>query len=1021
MIGRKLTSTSVRALVATIALLGGLGAHAWAAPDGPPGAAPKHQPDSPTRADAATPPAPSDSTQAEAGGVQEVTITGSRIKAANLVSESPVTAVSDEDIKAQGVTNIESVLNELPQFHVGQNMTAVNHSTGVASLNLRGLGPTRTLVLIDGRRLGPGDPQDANGAAADVNFIPAALVTGVDVLTGGASAVYGSDAIAGVVNFHLIRNFQGVQITETMNADQHTQHGTLDPQLQSAPYPTPVTIPGNQLDGFATDTTLVMGTNTAEDKGNVTLYAEYRTVNPVLDGTRDFQGCSITLNKAQTGLVCSGSSNSVYGNFQTNSGLTLALNPNGSATFVPFTKNLKYSNTPTLYLQRQDDRSSLGAIGHQQINPWVDVYAEVMFMQDRTVAQSAPGGLSSGGGPTGFIQVPCNNQFLSAAEAPYICQDASGNPLPVYQANGQPNVATILMPSLRIAGYPGLDNFEHTDYRAVVGARGDINSSWSYDVSGTYWDSLLSEHFLNDIAFTKVQNAINGCTAPANPGCVPLNIFQYGGITPAMFNYITTPGLKTGDSIEETLDANVSGNFGAYGGTSPWARNPLATALGVSYRRDSLSFLPDYELQTNQLLGQGSFFLPVSGAERVVEEYAELRIPLVESKPLAEAIDLDLAGRHSAYTIDTASNGISTNTFKIAADYSPDADIRLRASYNRAARAPNLYELFLPNTLSGDTGYNDPCAGATPVASLSTCAKTGVTAAQYGKIPDCPAANCGALFGGNTALKPEVANTISFGLNATPRFLPSFNASIDYWDVRIKNYVTNLSGAEIVNGCLLQGNDSLCGLIHRGNVGQLFGTTGYIVETNTNFGELHNRGIDIDLNYRQSLGAWGALAMKLTGTYLLEQSVSTVVSYNCAGLYGPICSSGGDPGPNFRWRHNARLTWVTPWDVDVSLNWRYLSAVKLDLNDSQPALNGGSYDAYDAVIPAYNFFDLSASWQFWNSFTLRFGINNILDKDPPISSDLAIYNRNGGANGNVYTGTYDSLGRTMFLSVNAKF
>jgi iron complex outermembrane recepter protein len=962
------------------------------------------------------------------GTLEAVIITGTRIRAPNLASESPVTAVSDEEIKDQGATNIENVLNELPQFHVGQSNTAVNHSTGVANLNLRGLGPTRTLVLIDGRRLGPGDPQDANGAAADVNFIPAALVSGVDILTGGASAVYGSDAIAGVVNFHMIRNFEGVQVTQTFNEAQHTQSGTLDPVLQAAPYPVPVAIPGNQFDAFASDTTVLIGTNTADNRGNVTMYAEFRNTQPVLDGSRDFQGCSLTLNKPQTGVICSGSSNSVYGNFQTNDGQTLALNPNGSATFIPFNNSLRYSNTPILYLQREDQRASLGAIGHEQINPSLDVYAEVMFMQDKTVAQSAPGGLSSGGGPTGFIQVPCNNQFLSAAQVPAICQTAAGTPMPVYQANGQPNIATILMPSLRIAGYPGLDNLEHSDYRAVVGARGNIDdSSWSYDVSGTYWDSLLSEHFLNDISFTKVQNAINGCTAPGNPGCVPLNIFQYGGITPAQFGYITTPGLKTGDSRETTIDANVSGNFGAIGGTSPWAKNPVATALGVAYRRDQLNFLPDYELQSNELLGQGSFFPPVSGGETVKEEYFELRIPVIENKPFVEAIDLDLAGRHSAYSVDGSSNGVSTNTFKIAADYSPTQDFRFRGSYNRAARAPNLYELFLPTQLTLDTGYADPCAGAAPTASLATCAKTGVTAAQYGKIPVCPANNCGALLGGNTALKPEVADTVSFGLNFTPTFLRGFNASIDYWDVKIKNYVTNLSGAEIVNGCLLQGNDSLCGLIHRGpGVGQLFGTNGYSIETNTNFGQLHNRGVDLDINYRKSLADlgladWGALDLKITGTYLIEQSVATVVSYDCAGLYGPICSSGGDPGLNFKWRHNARLTWLTPWDVDVSLNWRYLSNVALDFNNSQPALNGGSYDAYDAVIPAYSYFDASVAWRLWKKYTLRVGVNNILDKDPPISSDLAIYNRNGGANGNVYTGTYDSLGRMIFASFNAKF
>ena len=951
-----------------------------------------------------------------------VEITGTLIRAPNLTSESPITVVNAAQIQDQGVTNIEDVLNELPQFHAGQNMTTANHSTGVANLNLRGLGPTRTLVLIDGRRLGPGDVQDANGAAADVNFIPAALVSSVDVLTGGASAVYGSDAIAGVVNFHLIDDFQGVQVTETGTADQHTQSGTLDPVLRSAPYLNPVPIPGDQFGGFISDTTVLVGTNTPDDRGNVTMYLDYRHTSQVLNGTRDFQGCSVTLNSPQTGLVCGGSSNSLYGNFQTNSGQTLALNPNGTATFVPFTHNLKYSNSQVLGLQRDDTRTSLGAIGHQQINPWVDIYAQAMLMQDKTVAYTAPGGLSSGGGPTGFIQVPCNNQFLSDAEEPYICQDAAGNPLPRYQANGQPNVATILMPALRIGGYPGLDNFKHTDYWAALGARGKINAAWSYDISGTYWDTLLSESFQNDVGFDKVQNAINGCTGPANSGCVPLNIFQYGGITAAQFNYIAIPELWTGDSQESTIDAHLSGNLGPYGGRSPWAKDPVAVALGVSYRTDALSYLPDNVLQTNQGLGQGSFFPPISGSESVKDAYLEARMPLVEGKPLARAIDLDVAARHSAYNIGGSAPGVSTNTFKVAADYAPTADLRFRSSFNRAERAPNLYELFLPRTEKADTGYADPCAGTTPTASLAACENTGVTPGEYGKIPQCPAINCSALVGGNPALRPEVGDTVTFGLTLTPRVLRGFDASIDYWDIKIKNYVTNLSGAAIVNGCLLQGNNALCYLVHRGSIGQLFGTNGYSIQTNTNFGELHDRGVDLNLNYLRRLPeGWGSIGFRMTGTYLVEQSISTVVSYNCAGLYGPICSSGGEPGPSFRWRHNARVTWLTPWNLDLSLNWRYLSSTRLDLNSSQPALYGGSYDAYDAVIPAYNYFDVSLAWMPLEKFTVRFGVNNILDKDPPISSDLAIYNNNGGANGNVYSGTYDSLGRVMFVTVNVRF
>ena len=952
--------------------------------------------------------------------VEEVTVTGTRIRAPNLLSESPVTALTSAEIKDEGATNIESVLNDLPQVHTSQSNSTSNNSTGVANVNLRGLGPTRTLVMIDGRRLGPGDPQGPQGAAADLNFIPAALITGVDVLTGGASAVYGSDAMAGVVNFHLLRNFSGVQLTQTFNEAQHTQHGAANSVLASANYPVPPAIPGNQLDGFVSDTTLVLGTNMADNQGNITLFGEFRTTSPVLDGSRNFEACETGLNKAKTDVICAGSSNGAYGNFVTNAGKVLALNPNGSATFVPFNNSLKYNTSPEYYLQREDRRSSLGGMGHLQVAPWLDVYAEAMYMQDRTTSQVAPGGLFSARGPTGFLQIPCNNQFLSAAEEPSICQSASGKPLPVYQANGQPNVATILMPALRMTNFPRQDDLQHDDYRVVVGGRGPIGGSWVYDVSGTYWNSLLSEHYLNDVSFTRVQNSLNGCSAPGSTGCVPLNIFQYGGISQAAFDYISVPGEKTGNTTEATVDANIAGDFGP-GGTSPWAVNPVATSFGVTYRRDTLNFLPDYELQTNDLIGQGAFFPPVSGGEGVKEEYAELRVPFIENKPFVKSLDLDLAYRHSGYTVDNSSNTFSTNTYKIAADFAPTEDIRFRAGYNRAARAPNLYELFLPQTLNNDAGYDDPCSGATPQASAAACAKTGVSAAQYGKIPPCPSTNCDALSGGNAALQPEKADTWSYGFNLTPRFVPGFDISVDYWDVRVNNYITSLSGQQIVDGCLLQSVDSLCGLIHRGaGIGNIFGTSGWVVETNENIGYLHNRGIDVDVNYRMELRRLGALTFKMVGTDLIEQTVSSPKRYDCAGLYGSTCGAGGDNGPNFRWRHTARLKWLTPWNLDMSVNWRYLSSVRLDTNSVQANLNNGSYDAYDAVIKPYNYFDLALTWSVGDHFTLNVGVNNVLDKDPPFLNHSVVYYVNGGGNENTYN-AYDTLGRVLFAGFNAKF
>lgn len=955
-----------------------------------------------------------------------ITITGTLIRAPNVTSESPIMQLSAAQIQDMGTTDIGLAVNQLPQVSVAQNDHMANNVTGVANISLRGLGPTRTLVLVDGRRLGPGDPQSPDGEAADVNFIPAAIVKSIDVLTGGASAVYGSDAIAGVVNFHLISNFTGVKVFETLNAAQHTQGGPSDAVLQTAPFLVKPKIPGNQFGGLISDTTVIMGTSLDGGKGNVTMYVEYRTVNPIYDASRNFEACETTLNGAGTGNVCHGSAMGPYGNFTPNDGSgPYALNPNGSRTFVPFTKAFRYNTTPVYDLQRPDSRSSLGAIGHYRLSQWAEVYGRAMFMDDITRAQTAASGLFAGAGPTGFIQIPCNNPFLSNAEEPYICQDAAGNPLPRYQANGQPNVATIVMPGFRMANWPRIDNLRHEDYYGVLGLRGAIGrSDWIYDVSGSYWNSQLKEHFQNDIDYTKVENALFGCVAPnTSPGCVPLDIFRYNGVTQAMFNYIQTPGLKEGSTTESNLQALVNGDFGAWGGKSPWATNPIAAAFGVSFRRDTLNFLPDYLLQNNLLIGQQAFIPPVSGSERTTEEYAEIRVPVIDHKPYVKAFDLDIAGRHSGYSVGGHA-GFSTNTYKLALNYSPDSDIRFRASYNRAVRAPNIYELFFPQTIGSDTGYDDPCSGATPTASLAACERTGVTPAEYGHIRGCPTLNCSLLGGGNPALRPESADTFTYGFVFTPTFVPNLQMSLDYWSITINNYITTLPGAQIVDGCLLKDVTSLCGLIHRGIGGVISGSTGWVVETDTNIGYLRNRGIDFDLNYREDLSNLGlhhlgSLLFNMTGTYLLEQTTSAATTYNCAGLYGSTCSAGEDTSLNFRWRHTARLTWLTPWKFNFSLRWRYFSSVGLDTNSSQPALNNGFFDAYDNVIPAYNYLDMAVSWHPWKNVTLRAGCNNVMDKDPPFLNDTVIYGVVGGADQNVYT-AYDVLGRELFLTGSIK-
>src|ERR1700760_2559180 len=255
---------------------------------------------------------------ANAGEVSEIVVTGTRIPSPNLTSIAPVTTVGNADIKAQGVTRIEDITNSLPQVFAGQGSSITNGQNGTATVNLRGLGSNRTLVLIDNRRLMPGDP-GSTSAAADLNFVPAALVERIDVLTGGASATYGADAVAGVVNFIMLKNFEGVRIDAQYSGYQHDTGNSVSSVLaaarSTAAIPSQYAAPPHDLfDGEGSEVSFVIGANAPDGKGNVTAYATYRQNNPILEGARDFSACTLATTAA--GFGCSGSGTAFPATFQ---------------------------------------------------------------------------------------------------------------------------------------------------------------------------------------------------------------------------------------------------------------------------------------------------------------------------------------------------------------------------------------------------------------------------------------------------------------------------------------------------------------------------------------------------------------------------------------------------------------------------------------------------------------------------------------------------------------------------------
>ena len=544
---------------------------------------------------------------AQDSGDEEIVVTGSRIPQPNLQSVSPVTQVGAEEIATRGITRIEDMLNELPQTLPGQDGSVSNGASGTATVDLRGLGSNRTLVLLNGRRMTAGDPAAGSGYAPDLNLIPSALVERIEVLTGGASAVYGADAVAGVVNFIMQDDFEGVRLdagysfyqTDTSNDYTGGDFRNLANRASVAPrfYQVP---DDNQVDGESWNVTAVFGANTEDGRGNVTAYMDYRNINAIRQGSRAFSAC--TFNSGGTPSVnedgdtsspflddefnCGGSSTTfptriqavsntetIIGlvNFQGVTEIGPGRQVGAGGAIVPGAA-LPFNFAPDNYFQRPDERYSGGAFARYELNPHVELYAETMFMDDRSVAQIAPSGLFRGSGLgtlNGFYAVNCDNPFLSAAEVAFMCDadtlvdlydpgdpDADGDlildrdeaintvmaagddpatagcneatnagdcvgalvdatvgiqqncPDPDGVTPGNQAICVVSLAHRNVNGSPRQSDLRHTHYRFVLGARGEITDGWNYDVSGVYHTMLYQQNYLNEVSLSRVNRAL---------------------------------------------------------------------------------------------------------------------------------------------------------------------------------------------------------------------------------------------------------------------------------------------------------------------------------------------------------------------------------------------------------------------------------------------------------------------------------------------------------------------------------
>jgi outer membrane receptor protein involved in Fe transport len=407
----------------------------------------------------------------------------------------------------------------------------------------------------------------------------------------------------------------------------------------------------------------------------------------------------------------------------------------------------------------------------------------------------------------------------------------------------------------------------------------------------------------------------------------------------------------------------------------------------------------------------------------VWEGFTELRMPLLRNLAGAKSLDFEAGYRYSSYT-----SGFNTNTYKFGIEWAPISDVRLRASYNKAVRVPNVAELFHPVYVGLDAG-GDLCATGTFTAAQ--CALQGVTAAQY-PPPASPAGQYNGQIGGNPNLKPETGKTTNIGLVFTPTFLAGFSATIDYTDIKMSDVITSYGPNLIQTNCVndptgvSQTGMTWCQMVHRDPNGTLWASPqGYTIDPLLNLSGLENKSIDVGLGYHYGLGSWGKLRARLDGTYLLNliTTPGASPSFDCAGRFGPSCAPVTP-----QWRHRLPIDWDTPvTGLSTGLTWRYFgSATNSRLDPKNPDYAGAALISSlaipppDARVPTISYLDLRISY-VWNKVTFRAGVNNVLDKDPPLIDTIASGGNSIYAESNTYPSVYDTAGRFLYLNVTVDF
>ncbi|MBL8268918.1 TonB-dependent receptor [Steroidobacter sp.] len=927
----------------------------------------------------ATAPAPAETAAGAAestDSLAEVVVTGSRLQRKDIEAVSPITMLSEVEIAQRGYIRTEEILMHMPQLQTFQS------ESGRTFVDLRGLGSQRTLVLVNGRRLQSGG---YSSASADASIVPPGLIKNVEILTGGASSVYGADAVAGVVNFVMDTDFEGLKMTGSVSAFQHDNDNTMVTRAMDARGENWYA-KGNSFDGEQYKLDIMAGGKFMDGAGHISAYLGIDKSSLLRMNARDYSSCALAANATCSGSLEAGDPNFIFANPVGRRTLQ------DDGTLSVYTDNLaNWGNN--LSMRHPAKRLRGGAFINYEINEHAQPYFELNFMRAETrnyYDETATFGVPA--------SIRCDSPLLSAAQAAQICGAGGLNLLPTQSF-------TVNLYKRSVEGDARYWDKTYNSFRTVTGLKGEISGSWRYDVSFLYGNTTSSEQGTNVFVRSRLLNAVNltrngngDIVCVSGGSCVPYMVFTPGGITQAALDYLTSDHYIDGDASTYVTNAFVSGDLPL---TMPTARNPVALVLGAEYRKETFGAFYDDPQKQGDILGR-TRQQDVNGAYEVKEYFVEAAVPLIEDLPWVQSLSAELGFRYSDYNLSGAQN-----TWKAGLNYRPISQVKLRGGFNRAVRAANVVELFRPQA-NGLWNGSDPCAGANPLYSAAQCARTGVSASQYGSVTANPVGQFNQLTGGNPQLDPETADTITLGLVLSP--LDRMNITLDYWDIKIEDVIGTVGASTALNQCALTGEASLCSLIRRAPDGNLWldllsGSGGYIMATNANLGSWHYRGVDLSMDYSLPFGP-GDVKFSVNGSRFLKKFRENVKGlagsrFSCEGLYSANCNF-----PTPKWRHTFGATYASDSFWSTTVSWRYYGAV------DNPAVTTG----IDSGINAQNFFDLSGTFQVADNVSVVAGVNNVLDKEPPLVSLNISTNYF-----NTVDGYYDMLGRFLHLSATVKF